>query len=580
MMWLPALFALFMRFSLGAHWMAIVACLGITVALYLWRRPSLTPQLPPGMPIMLACVVPMTVLGIYLLSRNVLRPVDGALHTSQSGFGDMSIHLGIITSLARQGTFPPEYSILPGIKMGYPFLCDSISASLYLLGAPLRLAYALPMAVAMFLCFLGYYLLILQWFYSRRKAALAFWLFFLGGGFGFAYFFDQSDLHVHLSELFTSFYQTPTNWTEMNLRWVNPVADMMLPQRATLFGWTLLLPCLYLLYRLTFEKGRSSVVLGIIAGGLVMVSTHAFMALGVISIYMLAYTLIKERQLGIALKRFAPYALIALALALPQLFTWTFSQATRGNFLRPHLNWVNENDNILWFYLKNIGVVFLFLLPAVLGAKGHRRAFWLCAAPLWLLAELVQFQPNEYDNNKLMFITHMLSCGIVASWLVGVYRRLRGLGGRRVIAAVVVAAGTLSGVMTLMRECVSDYELFSADLVAAARFIDQTLPPDAMLLTSTQHNNAPASLAGRNIVSGSPTYLFFHGVMDYARDANRALMLTGQQQLAELGPHYGVTHVYVSSYERAEGARDELFADYPLLYEDGGVSIYLFPGGS
>ena len=59
------------------------------------------------------------------------------------------MHLSFITSLARQGDFPPDYSLLPGHPLCYPFLGDSVSASLLLCGAPLTFSYALPMWFAM-----------------------------------------------------------------------------------------------------------------------------------------------------------------------------------------------------------------------------------------------------------------------------------------------------------------------------------------------------------------------------------------------------------------------------------------------
>lgn len=40
----------------------------------------------------------------------------------------------------------------------------------------------------------------------------------------------------------------------------------------------------------------------------------------------------------------------------------------------------------------------------------------------------------------------------------------------------------------------------------------RALPPQAVFLTDTRHNNEVASLAGRNVVCGSPSYLFYHGL--------------------------------------------------------------------
>ena len=100
----------------------------------------------------------------------------------------MSMHLSFLTSLANQGDFPPDYSLLPGTRLSYPFLSDSISASLYQLGAPLWFAYQLPMWAAGAQVLFGLYAFFSAMTESRAQAALA-WVFFaFNGGFGFFYF--------------------------------------------------------------------------------------------------------------------------------------------------------------------------------------------------------------------------------------------------------------------------------------------------------------------------------------------------------------------------------------------------------
>lgn len=88
------------------------------------------------------------VLGVWaffcFLVWHSFRWEGGAVYSSQATYGDMSMHLSFLTSLANQGDFPPDYSLLPGTRLSYPFLSDSISASLYQLGAPLWFAYQLP----------------------------------------------------------------------------------------------------------------------------------------------------------------------------------------------------------------------------------------------------------------------------------------------------------------------------------------------------------------------------------------------------------------------------------------------------
>ena len=76
---------------------------------------------------------------------------------------------------------------------------------------------------------------------------------------------------------------------QQNIRWVNCIADLLVPQRATLMGWALMLPCLYLLYRFAFAgETRLWLPLGLLAGCLPLMQTHSLLALVLMSaVYLL-----------------------------------------------------------------------------------------------------------------------------------------------------------------------------------------------------------------------------------------------------------------------------------------------------
>lgn len=267
-------------------------------------------------------LVPFMALAIYLVGSHTLQNVDGALYTGQCTYGDMAMHLSFITSIAGQQTFPPEYNLLPGTPVSYPFLCDSVSSSLYLLGTPLRWAYMIPMFFAFAQVFCGVWFLARE--FCRRKYApvLAFLLFFLNGGLGMIYFLNGE---YSLHDLFTAFYKTPTNLTEKGMRWVNVIADMLLPQRATLFGWAALFAVLYLLFRAVF-RGDTRLYLpaGILGGLLPMVHTHSYFALGLMAACWLVYSAVRDRLSREWFLRWLRFGLPAALLAMPQLFLWTF----------------------------------------------------------------------------------------------------------------------------------------------------------------------------------------------------------------------------------------------------------------
>ena len=591
MMWLPALYAFVLGFTATAQWLALATAAMIAAACSFAMRGKPRPSTPfcGGMPrwLPLVLVLPLTLLSGYLQYTHILRDVSGALHVGQSTYGDLCLHLGIATSL-RNAAFPPDYSILKGALLGYPFLSDSMVTSMLLFGTDLSQAFVLTGTLMMVLVYAGY--VILAWELTKKPMAvvLTFVLMFINGGLGFLYTFDgvMRD-STALREVFTGFYKTPTNQPDLNLRWVNVICDMMIPQRTLLGGWTLLIPALYLLVTAMRENRTGSfAILGVWAGSMPMVHTHSFMALGLLSAgAMLCKAVWPGRESRKALMlNFVCYGAIAVALALPQLLTWTFPQTIDGGSLRFRFNWVNNQgngtliDGYFWFWIKNVGLIYLLILPAVLSCrKGSAcRTLAVGALFIYIVAEFIQFQPNEYDNNKLFYVAFMAILPAIGLYLTKLWNALKGVRGRAFLAAVFLLISTISGALSIGREVVSDYQLFGATEVEAAQFIEENTDPDAVFLTGQQHNNAVAALTGRYILCGTGSYLYFHGIDYSAQQLAARLLLENPSENEALFEEYGIDYVYISSHERSDFAVDSGYfaANGKLVFENFDVQIY------
>ena len=589
MMWLPTIFAFFIDFTKTAQILGLLLAAMLSGASFLFNRKKTRLKQWTDMPLWLplALILPMALLGGYLQYTHILRNVDGALHVGQSTYGDLCLHLGIATGL-RNASYPPDYTLLPGTMLGYPFLADSMVTSMLLFGTDLSFAFILTGTLMMALVFTGFVIFCWELCHSAPATVIAFVLMFFNGGLGFLYALDGiwKD-STAFRAIFTEFYATPTNQPELNLRWVNVVCDMMVPQRTLLTGWMMLLPALWLLTTGMRERNmRAFWVLGIWAGAMPMVHTHSFLALGLLSagamVYSIAYA--PEGARWPALRRFLIYGGIAVILALPQLITWSFPQTVGGGSLGLRFNWVNNQgdgrliDGYCWFWIKNVGLIWLLMIPAALACrKGSLSRGLACGALcIYVIAELIQFQPNEYDNNKLFYVAYMVMMPLMGLYLCNIWRYLKGIRGRGLLACAFITVSTLSGVLTMGREVVSDYQLFSAEEVKAAQFIEDNLPDDAVFLTGQQHNNAVTALTGRDIVCGTPSYLYFHGVDYSQQQQDERLMLELPADYGNLFEQYGVDYVYVSSYERRNFTVDEVwFAENgELVYESFEVRIY------
>ena len=170
----------------------------------------------------------------------------------------------------------------------------------------------------------------------------------------------------------------------------------------------------------------------------------------------------------------------------------------------------------------------------------------------------------------------MFAAMLAADYGSVIMRRLHGLHGRYLLCALFMAASMLSGGLSIAREVVSGYQLFSRSAVEAGAWIDENTDRDAVFLTGQQHINPVCSLAGRQIICGSDLYVFFHG-LDYqtqAMDCER--FLEHPQENARVLDTYGVDYIYISDYERAEFDVDLAYIDenYDLVYQNPDVRIY------
>ena len=591
-MGLPALRANLFGFTVAAHIAAAAAAVALAALCYAAREKAPLAAMRETdrrqLAVMAAVGLPLTALSAYLQYTHMIMPAsDGSYWCGQSTYGDLCMHLAFITSM-KDMSFPPTYNLLAGTALSYPYLTDSLSTTFYMLGMPLNLALVVPGTLLMALTYAGYMLLAQQILGERHKAvAVAALLFFFNGGLGFLYDFDLvfTDHFARVKEIFTGYYKTPANQPDFNLRFSNVIADLMIPQRALMGGWAMGIPALYLLISSSREKSmRQTVLLALWAGALPLVHTHTFLALGLFSGgYILGRLIVQKEERSGILVRAGVYLGIVLVLALPQVLGNAVRQTLEGGSLRFQFNWVNNSggrgfkDGYFWFWVKNAGLPFILVVCACLnaGRRGHLDIV-LGMTAIYAVAETILFQPNEYDNNKLFYIWFMFAMILAADYGSILMQRLAGLRGRGLLCGLFIWASVFSGALSIGREAVSGYQLFSANAVKAGAWIEENTAHDDVFLTGQQHINPVCSLAGRQIICGSDLYVFFHG-LDYGQQsADCRRFFEDPAHNGDVLETYDVHYIYVSDYERAEFDVDTetLEATYPIVYENQDVRIY------
>lgn len=653
LMWLPVIVSFILGFNILSHLIALALLLGFSVlSVFIAKKPKLTSfdfSFSKDDLLTLIPVLIMTVFYGIVETSHIMQPSEtGGMIFGQSTYADVHIHLSFITAPIKQGTVPFYYNIAPENQVSYPFLSDTISSSIYIFGASLRWSYIVPTIIGAFNVYLGAFMFFRLWLKKFAKALLAWTLFAFNGGFGFMYFFDNLRINEdNFTRIFEKLYETPTNLDGNMIRWVNTFCDMMIPQRATLFGWMMLFAILYLLYRAVFLKENDKYIYaGVLAGLTPLISTHIFLAVGIISaVWMLSrlYVMAKFKPkyaLYIALAlvvlgaiifiatciktgdsimnvdydqagmnvlgavgiiialiyaslilinlfngkfkeiffSWGIYLIIVLALALPQLIKFTFSQAQGEGFLQPHFNWINSKDSYFWFYVKNMGVPALLIIPALFNANKRSLSVVAPVAVLMLLAETFSLQPNVYDNNKIIYPAFFLAIGVVADYMVTIYQKLKGIKGREILAVTVIIACVLSGALSMGREYVADeYEMFSSYQVQVAAWVDENTEDDAVFLTNDRYNNTITGLAGRSVVCGGGWFFSTHGLPNYNELQNEVNeMYADPENSKVLFEKHSVDYIVVGPEERSSYTvnEDAIKNIADMVYNENGIQVY------
>jgi hypothetical protein len=541
----------------------------------LWRREY-------AAPVVLLC--PFAPLYFALFWTHMLQPgADGGLYSGgKSALYDMAFHAAVTNSFLHGGNFPPLYTPMPPAPLLYPFLPDFQSALLVVLGMDLHtalVATAVPLALALTGIFYFFALRLLAFSTAlaetraRLAAALATILFLLNGGLGFIHFFRDwrgsgKSFAGFLSALETNY----ANLAEKGILWTNIIADGLLPQRTSLFGIPLAL-MIFTLFGLSWRESSEPAVkskswrllfgAGLLAGLLPFFHTHSYGAVGLVSGILF---LMRPRRVWLA------FWLPAVVLALPQLAQLASHVAGSG-FAHFQVGWRgNHEQNWLLFWLRNIGLPTLLIIPAWIYAPRSLRLFYLSFLALLVFSLLLILSPNDYDNLKLMYYWYAATCVLVGGWLVGLASKQRW----RILVILAVFVSIASGVLALTYELRSKTLMFSRDEIAAAAFVREKTSPRSLFLTAPSLHQPILSLAGRPIVRGPTAWLWSHGYPFAEREADVRAIYAGRDDAVELLRYYGVDYVYLGPRERAELKANADFFErtFPSVYHCGEITIY------
>jgi hypothetical protein len=493
---------------------------------------------------------------------------DGEYHAAYPLYGDAAFHSAMVSSFSQGTNYPPQYPFMAGQPLRYTFLADFYSAMLDWLGLGLQWSLVLPGIIL-----LSSLLATLYFFGTRltgRKAGglISVTLVVLSGGLGFVYAFtDWLASNTALTDFLYNHYLNYTTLYELNLVFSNFIV-VILTERTALTGFaagTLIMLLFYVTFvrkdketHNTRDVDTRSVMLlaGVLAGLLPMVHTYTYACIMIAAGLFILMEIFEKLAAKaspmdslrvITDKGWIFFMVPALLLALPQA-AWILGQVGES-FLRLHVGWMAKSlEDIPLFWIKNMGLELVLLIAGMFVAGRNNVRFYLPFAGIFVVANLIIFQPWDYDNHNFFSFWLLASAPFMAAALLRVYD-IRKAG--KPLFALLLVLTVLTGALVALFILEKPYVEISKDGIYAADWIQQNTPKDAVFLTGDVHNHPVTCIAGRKSFLGFFPWMSTHGVNTDARFYAVAAMYnaTDEADLYARMRENGIDYVYIGPEE-------------------------------
>lgn len=469
---------------------------------------------------------------------------DGLYGLGVETAADGCLHLSLIHSFTEGQNLWPEQPLYSGFPLLYHYLSDFLSAALLAGGSSLPAAIAVPAVFLLLAAAVLVYLVALEFEGDPRVGCLAVLLVFGSGGLGW------TDFVTDLARQPGSLWYPPRFYSLDAARCLffpNFLSGALLPQRAFLMGLPLLLT-IFLCLKRGVVGGQKTyfVVAGAVTASLTLAHLPSLL------VVLLAGPVI---ALGRAdrWKLWMLYLSVAAILATPRLLTLSSgAEPTSVPAWQPGWMWsLYGEHNLFTFWCRNAGVFIVLwaLVPIWKEPLERRRWGWdiLPFAGLFLMANLVNFQPNPWDNAKLFHYWYLFCCPGVA-WLL--LRWWDGGGWRKPLVILLGMSLTLAGVLDLWRLSHRERSLHlmvdRPGIELAAHVLAST-PARSVFLIEPLPNHPVPVLGGRRVFLGYPPWLRSYGRTVDARAGEARAILNGSDRAPALMARYGISYLVVGA---------------------------------
>ncbi len=438
---------------------------------------------------------------------------------------DWMMHLSQVQAFAKLPFLEVVFNhpLYSGEVLAYPFFVNWFSGILLHFTNNLVFSMLVPSLIGTIIFLAGGYFLGYTIFKSRLAPFIAIFLLFFGGGSAIFALFNN----YPLAQIFSSRdYKQDALLVEMGYYWKSFFFTSFLPQRALAWGMGVSFFC-YAIFWEFLEKEFKGIakwkifLLGIGFGSLTYFHTHSFL---------FAFLLLTIFSL-FSIKYFYSYIIItlgALASALPFLFLLLNKKSKLFiKFFPLSQNLIMENVFIFW--LKNWGVLFLipilllvFLLIKFNTVKQFAEnsindknknliKLFLTTIIVFVISNVVQFQPNWWDNTKIwiwiLFFFNLFTAYIfIFLWKKYGWQM-------KVLLAILFLLAIISNVWLTVKPILDKKTIvFTKQELLTAKKFQEIIPSDALILTDDYFHLFVGPLTPNQLFMGYEGWLISYGM--------------------------------------------------------------------
>ena len=543
----------------------------------------------------------------FFFDQAMYTRADGIYTGGSNNLGDLPFHLGAIFGFTDGNNFPPQNPSWAGARFSYPFIADFLTACFVKLGVSVQdamfwqnFSWALSLLV------------ILERFAakvtgSKLAGRIAPALLFFSGGLGFVWFFK--DYWESGQSIVNFIWHLPKDYTiGDHFRWGNSMVVLFITQRSLLLGMPLAILVLGWLWRVfnaetakDAEKDEAApsllhsstpLLLGLTAGMLPLIHLHSLAALFVVTGFLFVMQPAKW-------KTWMMFGVGVAVIAIPELL-WSMSGSASetAKFFEWHFGWDKRDDNFLWFWIKNTGIV----IPAAFAgiyilfspqrrkdaekkdksedqkAASHRHGvnlvyFYIPFTVLFIISNSAKLAPWEWDNIKVLIYWFVGSIPLIALAIAWAWEQT---GLAKVAAAACFVVLTLGGALDVWRTASGQIKtrVFDREAMQVAAGIKQKTEPNALFLNAPTYNSAVV-LSGRRSLMRYSGHLSSHGIDYLPREDDVKRIYEGGGVAEILMRKYNIEYVLISPEEmNSMNANEDYFRKYPVIAEAGQYRVY------